>query len=508
VKLLIPDNAWVYLEGVSPQTEKAISEALSAEHPNSRYMNIIDAGQQSWDGVYRKYNSKQQKFPRTFLPDVEILLSKRKIPYVIEDLRPESNFEPPSIIDPGLLPGITLEDYQLRSIKAAMENEFGILKLPTGAGKTEVMCAIIKLFGRSAVVIADIRVVIEQIKERLDLRDVAGDDGVGLFYGGATPTGQKVIVGSIQSLSTPPASLRRKKPAAYKSRLKKARIFQEITKRTNLLLVDECDKAGSKPYRNLFRHHFKGRYKYGFSATPFDPDKPVDNLIVKENLGSVIVEVPRFEVQAAGRIIPVKFYMIAVGEDGNKKDSRAFDIAEREEIIDNTEFHKRVKTIVDAFSDEGTMILVDTTNVEDLGKSLEGTIPDSKFIYGKTTKKRRTEAIRAFESREMKCLIGGKIVKRGLDLKGGAENLIIIGGGKLWSNFDQMIGRAVRKNKRGFSRVFSFYFLNNKYLYSHSRKQLKALVEMGYESTVVFKDARISGEALIKRRFRRPKPQK
>lgn len=372
---------------------------------------------------------------------------------------------------------------------------------------TELIAAIAKLYGRSTVIIADIRVVIEQIKERMDLRDVIGNnDEVGLFYGGSTPSGQKVVVGSIQSLTTPPASLKRKNEHMYKVRLRRARQFQEIVKHCGLLMVDECDKASSKPYRNLFRFYFKGRHKYGFSATPFDPDKPVDNLIIEEHMGPVIYEVSRAAVQETGRIIPIKFYAIVVESSPTEKpDSRAFDIAEREDVIDNEAFHDRIKKIVDAFPYDGTLILVDTSNVEDLGKALESKIPNSKFIYGKTTKTQRTKYIKAFESRELKCLIGGKILKRGLDLKGGAENLIIIGGGKLWSNFDQKIGRAVRKNARGWARVFNFYFRTNKYLYEHSRKQLKALVDMGYDSTVVFKHAKVDGAAFVKSRFRRPK---
>ena len=75
----------------------------------------------------------------------------------------------------------------------------------------------------------------------------------------------------------------------------------------------------------------------------------------------------------------------------------------------------------------------------------------------------------------------------------------------MWSNFDQKIGRAVRLNSRGWARVFNFYFRTNKYLYEHSRKQLKALVDMGYDSKVVFKHATVDGAKFVKSRFRRPK---
>lgn len=500
MKAVIADNHWVYLENVPTNLEAAIIERLSAKHKRAQYIDIY---QQTWDGVYRKYYQKEQKMSSTFLPEVKELCVKFKVPLVVEDLRPAMPLLDEKLISTDMLPGIKLEDYQIRTLQNVSQHEFGIIKSPTGSGKTELIAAITKMYGGTTVIIADIRVVIEQIKERLELRDVA-DDGVGLFYGGSTPNGQKVVVGSIQSLMTPPVSLKRKSPDQYAARLKRAKSFQEIVKRAGLLMVDECDKASSKPYRNLFKFYFNGRFKFGFSATPFDPDKPIENLILRENMGPIIAEIERKEVQDAGRIIPIKFYMMAIGEDENKNDARTFDIAEKEIMIENVEFHERIAKIVQAFPNDGTLILVDTSNVELLGSHLEKAIPGSIFIYGKTSKTARNKAIDEFEERKLKCLIGGKILKRGLDLRGGAENLIIIGGGKLWSNFDQKIGRAVRKNARGWARVFSFYFMNNKYLYMHSRKQLKSLVEMGYYSEVVFKDSRVTGEELIKARFRKP----
>ncbi len=194
-----------------------------------------------------------------------------------------------------------------------------------------------------------------------------------------------------------------------------------------------------------------------------------------------------------------------MGEDGHKDDKTTFDIAEREQMIDNAEFHARVAKIVSAFPSDNTLILVDTLNVEDLGFALEKVIPDSVFIYGKTPKTARRKHLKDFEDRKLKCLIGGKILKRGLDIKGGIDNLIICGGGRLWSDYEQKVGRALRVNERGWARVFGFLFLNNHYLYKHGRDQLKAIVSMQYKSSVVFDDMTVDGEQFVRSRFRKPK---
>jgi len=498
----IADNHKIFIEQIDTSIDVFLFDHFSARHPRIRF---IDVEQQGWDGYYRKYNSKEQSLALPFLSELINICDLKNIPYQVIDDREEPTIKPnANDISVSMLNGITLEPHQVDAIKAACNNEIGIISAPTGAGKTEIMAGIAKMCQCPTVIIADQRIIIEQIKERLELRDVI--DEVGLFYGGSTPNGQSIVVGSIQSLSTPPASLSKHDASAYGKRKKRSKQFQELVKRADLLMVDECDKAVSKQYLNLFRFFYKGRRRYGFSGTPFDKAKPVQNLVLRENLGSIISTTNRRDLEKIGRIIPVRFYMFAYGEKGDAQDKTAFDIAEREIIIDSVDFHKKVLKIVESFPDDGTLILLDTSNIEDLGVNLSEMIPGSAFIYGKTPKTERKDLIKAFEERRLKCLIGGKIIKRGLDLAGGVENLIIIGGGKLWSEFDQKLGRAVRNNKRGWARVFSFLFLNNFYLYKHSREQLKALISMGYPASVVFSNCTIDGAKYVASRFRRPKP--
>lgn len=241
------------------------------------------------------------------------------------------------------------------------------------------------------------------------------------------------------------------------------------------------------------------------SGTPFDKARPVQNLYLKEHLGSIIFEAGREEVEAAGRIVPITYYCVGVGLDGNKFDARTYDIAIKEDIIENEKFHSLVRRLAQQHPGEGTMILIDTSPIKPLGVVLEKIIEGSKFIYGETPVKEREKYIELFEKRELPCLIGSKILKRGLDLEGGCENLIIIGGGAKWSDFNQKVGRSVRLNKRGKARVFGFFFLSNKHLYRHSRENLKALVDMGYPAKVLLGGTVIDGQKFIKSRFRIPR---
>jgi superfamily II DNA or RNA helicase len=524
MKAIIRDNNYVYFDNITQHEDNVLWEAFSVSRPGT-YIDPNQRGQ--WDGVYRKYNRARKKIARPLLALVIEVCKKYNLPLSITDAREAWKFAVPSIdvVVPDLLPGIVLEEYQTESIKRALAEECGIIALPTGAGKTEVACAICKLIDCPTVVLADQTIVVEQMRSRLLLRDIKEE--IGMFYAGHRPNGQTIVVGSVQSLVPPkkvPTPPRYKagedekeytkkyakyeaQQKAYDTRKANASELLDYIHKAEMLLVDECDKATSESYKGIFRSHFSGRRRYGFSGTPMDPAKPVEALVVQEHLGSIIHSVSRELLTKLGRIVPCEYRSFCVGGVGDLKESTAYDIAINDFMVENTEFHEliyRIATNKLPLGD-GVLILVDR---ESLGESLlekfRSNGHKSEFIYGKTEKSVRRQAITDFEDRKYQILIGGKIINRGLDLKGGCDRLIIATGGKLQSDFEQKIGRALRLNKKGKSVIYDFYFRNNKYLYNHSKARLKIIDQIGYPSLVVFPNGTIDGRELIRARFKVP----
>lgn len=508
----IIDNHTIIMEQITVPEEDIVDKEFSVRSPRAQY---IDTSLGFFDGVYHKYNKFRRKLARPLLAELEAVCTRRGLPLSIEDDRPAPKIPAPdpSMVTSDIIDGITLDDHQVRAIKAACTNEVGIVAVGTGGGKTEIMAGIIKMYNCPTVVLCDMTTVVNQIKERLSLRKVVEE--VGMFYAGRRPNGQQVIVGSIQSLMIPkePSKTKRDTPEsfqrkmkAYRTRRANARRLREIIGKCEMIMVDECDNATGKQWRYLFANWFKGRRRFGFSGTPFDPDKPVQNMVLKEHLGSIISQTDRMELVKIGRTIPVSYTAIGFGDPDGIKDRAAFDIAQKEHMIDNPAFHRLVANLVAKCTAKdpahGVLILVESIP---LGKTLEAMIPQSAFICGDHGMAEREEAIKAFESRRLNVLIGGKIIKRGLDLKGGCETLIIATGGKLGSDFNQKVGRAVRINKRGYAQIYDFFFLCNHYLYSHSRKRLKAITDMGYPAKVIFKEGVVDAYRFIQSRFRRPR---
>ena len=393
---------------------------------------------------------------------------------------------------------------------------------------TEVICGICKAITCPTVLLADQTVVVQQIKERLQLRDISED--IGIFYAGKRPNGQTIVVGSVASLLPPkppkPVDLKdpdydkkykayQTKLKAYKTRKKNAKDLQQYVKDAEMIIVDECDRASSNIYKYVFRHLFKGRRRYGFSGTPLDPDRPVEGFIMQSHLGSIIHKESRQHLTEIGRIIPCEYYSIAFGLDGSIKDKRAFDFAINDFMVNSERLHNLIMRLCKSLISpeevvgkdrNGTVVLVER---EALGDTLLRILGENnikaEFIYGRTPKRRRSEVLHMFEQREIDVLIGGKIINRGLDLKGGCESLIIASGGKLQSEFIQKIGRALRHNKKGKSKIYDIFFRCNKYLYNHSKARLHTMINAGYKTHLVLPGGKVDGPEFVRSNYRIPR---
>lgn len=523
----IRNNLFVQFDNISVHEEEILASKLSVSKKNK----YIDPSQRHlWDGIYRFYHRGQKRVPRPLLGMVIEICKNAKLPLTIVDERPDSEYASIDIdkIDESFIPGITLAPYQVNAIKKMVSAEVGICDLPTGGGKTEVICGICKAITCPTVLLADQTVVVQQIKERLQLRDISED--IGIFYAGKRPNGQTIVVGSVASLLPPkppkPVDLKdpdydkkykayQTKLKAYKTRKKNAKDLQQYVKDAEMIIVDECDRASSNIYKYVFRHLFKGRRRYGFSGTPLDPDRPVEGFIMQSHLGSIIHKESRQHLTEIGRIIPCEYYSIAFGLDGSIKDKRAFDFAINDFMVNSERLHNLIMRLCKSLLSpeevigkdrNGTVVLVER---EALGDTLLRILGENnikaEFIYGRTPKRRRSEVLHMFEQREIDVLIGGKIINRGLDLKGGCENLIIASGGKLQSEFIQKIGRALRHNKKGKSKIYDIFFRCNRYLYNHSKARLHTMINAGYKTHLVLPGGKVDGSEFVRSNYRIPR---
>jgi len=525
MKIVLRDNQNIYLEDITTEENNIIFEAFSFEIDN-KYAQRNTSSYRPWQNRITKYNRSKNLMSRTFLGRLVHFCTTRGLPFHIEDKRPKWQYShiSPDYVDKYFLPGIVLEDYQIDAIKTGINCECGLFSLTTGAGKTEVIAGLCKAIDCPTIILADMTIVVSQLKDRLKLREVASE--IGMFFSGQKPNGENIVVGSIQSLTMPKsprdrpnrseytddskynAAIKRWESSisAYETRRRNHKMLLEYVRNAEMLIVDECDRSGSISYRDIIRKQYRGRRKYGFSGTVFDESKPIANLNIEENFGYIICNKNRHEIEGKGRIVPIKYRMLHYSDpEYHFRNKINIEDAINIFMIENPKYHAMMAAILKCHAGERNMILVDRIKLgHNLNEFMQKIGLKSAFICGETPKKEIEKILDDFQQEKLDVMIGGKVVNRGLDIKGGIDNLIMATTGKMKSDFTQKIGRAVRVNKRGFSYVYGILMRCNHYLFEHSKSSLETIVDLKYESEVNFGYTVITGEELIARRFLPP----
>ncbi len=285
MRAIIEDNQWIWFDNITTAEEDILWEEFSVCNPN-QYVANDQYGM--WDGWYRKYNRAKKRIARPLLSMLREICTRHELPLVLKDRREPWPFEvaKQEDITPDFLPGITLDPHQIRAIQATCRAECGIIDIKTGGGKGECIAGTCKAIQCPTLILADQTIVIDQLKKRLELRDVAEE--VGVFYAGKRPAGEMIVVGSIQSITPPtkkppePQRRDRESDTAYsrrydkylaqlqglKTRRKNVAALRKHLRGSEMLIIDECDKASSASFKGVFRHLFKGRRRFGYSGTP------------------------------------------------------------------------------------------------------------------------------------------------------------------------------------------------------------------------------------------------
>ncbi|HUW43948.1 MAG TPA: helicase-related protein, partial [Bacillota bacterium] len=142
-------------------------------------------------------------------------------------------------------------------------------------------------------------------------------------------------------------------------------------------------------------------------------------------------------------------------------------------IVENETRNECVIKLANDFSKRNIQTLILVQLIKH-GKDLEKRIPNSVFIYGGSSKKKREQALEDIQSGKLKILIGSTIADEGLDIPA-LSALILAGGGKSPTRAKQRVGRVIRK---GSSQALVYDFIDDgKWSYDHSKERLKILKE-------------------------------
>lgn len=165
-------------------------------------------------------------FPAGFLPMVLANAASAKIQTQVIDGRTA-----PALPIPGQLGW--LRDYQVEAVEMALAKTRGILKLPTGAGKTEAAVGLVKSVPIRWLFLVHRMTLMEQAAQRYELR--CPGETAGRIGEGAWSPKERFTVATFQTL----AALQRRFDAVSKKR------FSEYMASIQGVIIDECFPAGT-----------------------------------------------------------------------------------------------------------------------------------------------------------------------------------------------------------------------------------------------------------------------
>lgn len=461
-----------YLSFLSTNNQRLLSFLFdNLRFRDRNYFHNSAFRQRRWDGFTNFFNKQKGSFLTGLLPEViasckafdeqvQIVDNRTSFDFAINQIN--STFLHSST--PTKSNPITLEDYQVDLVNAAVKNKRGVIFAPTSAGKSLIMLAILKCLpsGTKSLVLQNRKTLAIQ---NYDEYCKWGLHNVGRIWGGVNEPND-ITVATVQSIAK----------------------AEDLLPEVQVLLVDEIHDMMSTAPKAVYRQLLNCSVRIAVSATPFkfgDTDK-IQKYYVKGFFGPPFKVastetgiVTTKELQNRGRLSKSKCIFYKIGEP--ELDFELYQDAVTKGIVENKFLHQKVIDI--ATTKQGrTLILVDRLAH---GDTLQSLIPNALWVQGKDNDETRKQVIERLQKSDNCIAIATQgIFNTGINVF--VHTLINAAGGQADHQIIQRMGRGLRTAKDKEELLYiDFLFENNPYLHKHSLKRIKILKKQGHDIEII-----------------------
>lgn len=401
-----------------------------------------------WDGKVRFFASTGT-FSTGLLQSIIDDLTKVGAEFELEDNR---DFESTDIQTYQLEDG-SLRDYQDDLFADAMRARRGLLKAPTGAGKTYLMAAMISAMRENfGLIIFNKTQLLHQTYETF--KELGLD--VGAYYGG----------------------FKELKPITCVSKGSLDTIYDSFVDHAKFIIFDEIHEIAAGKKANKIFHAFPhATHRFGFTATV--PKDKFLNLSLVSAFGNVIERVSTQELIKSGKLAKPDIFMINV--------EHVFDdaLSYRQEysvnIVNSDQRNGVIKDLAEKIKGRTLIVVQELAHQENLKKLL----PDAYILNGSDSIPDRNKSIDKFKGKKEAIIIGTNIMQTGISID---EITHVINARGLKSDIAtiQLLGRGLRVHE-GKTRVtvYDFFDNNTAYLGKHSKNRMSAYKSEGHEVIIL-----------------------
>lgn len=427
-----------------------------------------------WDGWKYFFDPKSGVFLSGILPEVQLALSKMGKEYQLLDSRQPFKWAYDSIgqdflnewLPDGFDP-IELHDFQPDLVNMAIKYNRGIVKAPTGAGKTFILISILKCLppNTPTLFLTKNKGLVHQNWKEMKLWGVPN---LGRWYGGYKEPNY-VMCATIHK-------------ATFES-------LEKLLPKFKAIVVDEVHDAVSSVPLKAYKKMKSAAIRIGISATPFKYDKKkIDEChkwTVKSYFGPVFKttttetgEITTSDLQERGILSKSECFFYKLDKPDLKHEP--YQEAVKLGIEQNFHFHDIVAKLAKSCPGR-TLVVVERI---EQGEYLNQLIPGSHFIQGKVKLKDRDAVLeKMLKGGKSVAIVMKQIITAGINVK--IHDLINAAGGEAAQNIIQLMGRGLRTaSDKDLLRYHDFLFLMNDYLRKHSEWRMEVIEKEKHSLTV------------------------
>lgn len=401
------------------------------------------------------------KFLAGLIPRVAQQLTAKGIEFEVTGMA-----EPMSPVREPTLKGIELRPEQLDLIGQINTHQRGVIKAPTGSGKTIVTLGAISQWPDARVLIlTHRREILNQFFERIhkhvvkySMQAIHGDSVKEI------DPSTRIVLAMVQSLVKLD--------------------WQELYNRFDIMAIDEVHHAVDKDSQlGTLITQSLSRIKIGFTATPPDEVHHMDKALALEGLvGPVIGDLTVEQAQELGIVAQPFVTLMGVPYNTEVGELRKYQDLYRAGIVENRARNAIITKVAKARAVAGLSSLTIIKEIKH-GELLAGMAEQFKvgsvFIHGGTSSEQRRVVKEALETKTAKNVIVTDIWREGVDIPT-LDCVLMAAGGKSKIQTLQAVGRGMR-TAEGKDRVEVVDFLDPyRYLARHLVARLNMYKERGW----------------------------
>jgi superfamily II DNA or RNA helicase len=353
---------------------------------------------------------------------------------------------------------------QIDLIDAAFKNKRGMIKAPTGSGKSFLIYGIISNFVKeeNVLILCHNAGIVKQLANEL------GEyfSRIIMFGGDIDPTikfrplKDRIVISTIQSFS----------------RL----LPQNYCDYFSCVIIDEAHRVSS--FSGLYAEvlqNLLAPYRFGFTATL--PTSLEAQFSYEGLIGPMIAELSINQAAELNILAKPKLKIIKAGYPSHVRDLRDYHSVYEEGIVQNETRNKQGVAIIKDIIDRNETVLIFVNKIVH-GENIERLCFNEgisvKFIQGSSTIDVRERVKHELNSGITKAVLSTTVWKEGINIPN-LNNVINMAGGKSEIATLQAIGRGLRKTTdKEFVTIYDFFDPSHPYLIAHFGERLCIYMDM------------------------------